>query len=93
MEWIEFKGTPKTPFSLRVPDPGASGMAINVADIQNLLPKLKAQGVRAISRNGDLVEWSPTVRNVFIKDPDGLNLEIVGNIGPAPARAGAPASR
>jgi catechol 2,3-dioxygenase-like lactoylglutathione lyase family enzyme len=87
MEWIEFKGTAKTPFSLRVPDPGASGMAINVADIQNLLPKLKAQGVRAISRNGDLVEWSPTVRNVFIKDPDGLNLEIVGNIGPAgPAR-------
>jgi catechol 2,3-dioxygenase-like lactoylglutathione lyase family enzyme len=91
IEWIEFKGTPKTPFSLRVPDPGASGMAINVADIQNLLPKLKAQGVRAISRNGDLVEWSATVRNVFIKDPDGLNLEIVGNIGgAAPARGGAP---
>ena len=92
IEWIEFKGTPKTPFSLRVPDPGASGMAINVADIQNLLPKLKAQGVRAISRNGDLVEWNATTRNVFIKDPDGLNLEIVGNIGggAAPARGGAP---
>jgi catechol 2,3-dioxygenase-like lactoylglutathione lyase family enzyme len=89
MEFIEFKGTPKSPFSLRVPDPGASGMAINVADIQNLLPKLKAQGVRVISRNGDLVEWSPTVRNVFIKDPDGLNLEIVGNIGgAAPTRGG-----
>jgi catechol 2,3-dioxygenase-like lactoylglutathione lyase family enzyme len=91
IEWMEFKGTPKTPFSLRAPDPGASGAAINVADIQNLLPKLKAEGVRAISRNGDLVEWSATVRNVFIKDPDGLNLEIVGNIGgAAPARGGAP---
>jgi len=94
MEFIEFKGTPKTPFSLRVPDPGASGMAINVADIQTLLPKLKAQGVRVLSRNGDLVEWSPTVRNAFIKDPDGLNIEIVGNIGPArgaaPAAPGAP---
>src|SRR6185503_12924161 len=28
---IEFKGVPRKPFSLRVPDPGASGMAIRVA--------------------------------------------------------------
>jgi catechol 2,3-dioxygenase-like lactoylglutathione lyase family enzyme len=80
IEFTEFKGMPRKPFSLRVPDPGSSGMAINVADIQNLLPRLKAAGVRVISRNQELVNWSPTVRNVFVKDPDGLNLELVGNI-------------
>ena len=98
MEFIEFKGTPKTPFDLRVPDPGASGMAIRVADIVNLVPRLKSQGVRVISRNGELVEWSATVRNAFVKDPDGLNIEIVGDIGPArgaapPAAPAAPAGR
>ena len=82
IEFIEFRGTPKTPFDLRVPDPGASGMAIRVADIVNLVARLKSQGVRVISRNGELVEWSATVRNAFIKDPDGLNVEIVGDVIP-----------
>jgi catechol 2,3-dioxygenase-like lactoylglutathione lyase family enzyme len=93
IEFIEFNGTPKTPFDLRVPDPGASGIAIRVADIVNLVARLKTQGVRIISRNGELVEWSPTVRNAFIKDPDGFNVEIVGDIGPAPGAAPPPAGR
>jgi catechol 2,3-dioxygenase-like lactoylglutathione lyase family enzyme len=76
---IEFKGMVRTPFSLRVPDPGASGMAIRVADIGHLLARMKANGVRVISKNGELVNWSPTLRNVFVKDPGGLNIELVGN--------------
>ena len=76
---IEFKGVARKPFSLRVPDPGASGMAIRVAAIGDLLARLKANGVRVISRNQELVNWSPTLRNVFVKDPGGLNIELVGN--------------
>jgi catechol 2,3-dioxygenase-like lactoylglutathione lyase family enzyme len=77
---IEFKGMPRKPFSLRVPDPGSSGMAIRVAAIGDLLARMKAKGVRVISKNGELVNWSPTIRNVFVKDPDGLNIELVGNV-------------
>ena len=77
---IEFKGMPRKPFSLRVPDPGSSGMAIRVAAIGDLLARMKAGGVRVISRNGELVNWSPTLRNVFVKDPGGLNIELVGNV-------------
>jgi len=77
---IEFKGVPRKPFSLRVPDPGASGMAIRVAEIGDLLTKLKANNVRVLSRNAELVNWSPTLRNVFVKDPGGLNIELVGTV-------------
>ena len=80
---IEFKGMPRKPFSLRVPDPGSSGMAIRVASIAELLERMKANGVRVVSRNGELVNWSPTVRNVFVKDPGGLNIELVGNVSAA----------
>jgi catechol 2,3-dioxygenase-like lactoylglutathione lyase family enzyme len=76
---IEFKGMPRKPFSLRVPDPGSSGMAIRVGAIDDLLARMKASGVRVISKNGELVNWSPTLRNVFVKDPGGLNIELVGN--------------
>ena len=77
---IEFKGMPRKPFSLRVPDPGSSGMAIRVAAIGDLLTRMKANGVRVISKDGELVNWSPTLRNVFVKDPGGLNIELVGNV-------------
>ena len=78
IEITEFKGMPRKPFDLRVPDPGASGMAIRVANIEGLLPKLKREGVRVVSKDGELVLWSATLRNVFVKDPNGLNIELVG---------------
>ncbi len=79
IEVIEFRGVPRKPFDLRVPDPGASGMAIRVAAIDQLLPKLDSAGVRVVSKDRKLVEWSPTLRNVFVKDPNGLNIELVGD--------------
>jgi catechol 2,3-dioxygenase-like lactoylglutathione lyase family enzyme len=92
IQLIEFHGTSGRPFDLRVPDPGASGMAIRVAAIDKLLPKLKKAGVRVLSKDGKLVEWSPTIRNVFVKDPNGLNIELVGAISPPPRKpAAAPA--
>lgn len=85
MEFMEIKGAGAgKPFSLRVPDPGASGFAIRVADIEMLLPRLKALNVPVLSKDGALVEWDPRTRNVFVKDPDGLNLELVGTL-PAPS--------
>ena len=85
MEFMEIKGAGAgKAFSLRVPDPGSSGFAIRVAEIEKLLPRLKAMGVPVLSKDGALVEWDPRTRNVFVKDPDGLNLELVGTL-PAPA--------
>jgi catechol 2,3-dioxygenase-like lactoylglutathione lyase family enzyme len=86
MEFMEIKGAGAgKPFSLRVPDPGASGFAIRVADIETLLPRLKAMGVPILSKDGALVEWDARTRNVFVKDPDGLNLELVGTLAGAPS--------
>ena len=79
-ELTEFRGQKLVNQDMRVPDPGASGMAIRVAAIGDLLARMKASGVRVLSRNGELVNWSPTVRNVFVKDPGGLNIELVGNL-------------
>ena len=83
IELIEIKGVPRKPFDLRVTDANASGMALRVGHIRELLAKIKAQGGRVLSRDGALVEWSDTIRNVFVKDPNGLNLELVGSADPA----------
>ena len=84
IEMLEFRGVKGMPFDLRVPDPGASGMAIRVAGIQDLLAKMKAGGVRVISRDQALVEWDAKTRNVFVKDPNGLLIELVGTVASPP---------
>jgi catechol 2,3-dioxygenase-like lactoylglutathione lyase family enzyme len=82
LEMIEVKGVARKPFDLRVTDPNACGMALRVGHIRELLAKIKENGGRVLSRNAELVEWSDTVRNVFVKDPNGLNLELVGSADP-----------
>jgi catechol 2,3-dioxygenase-like lactoylglutathione lyase family enzyme len=82
IEMMEVKGVPRKPFDLRVTDANACGMAIRVGHIRELLAKIKAEGGRVLSRNGELVEWSDTIRNVFVKDPNGFNLELVGSADP-----------
>jgi catechol 2,3-dioxygenase-like lactoylglutathione lyase family enzyme len=82
IEFIEVKGVSRKPFDLRVTDAMACGMAIRIGHIKDVLAKIKASGGRVLSRNEELVEWSDTIRNVFVKDPNGLNLELVGSADP-----------
>ena len=85
IEFIEFRGMPRKAFSIRVTDPGSSGMAIRVQKIDELLAQLKGEGLPVSSKNGEMVEWSATIRNVVIMEPNGLNLELVGAAPAAPA--------
>jgi len=82
LEFIEIQGVPRKAFDLRVTDPMACGMALRIGHIRDLLAKIKANGGRVMSKDEALVEWSDTVRNVFVKDPNGLNLELVGSADP-----------
>jgi catechol 2,3-dioxygenase-like lactoylglutathione lyase family enzyme len=82
LEFIEIKGVPRKAFDLRVTDPMACGMAIRIGHIRDVLAKIKANKGRVMSKDEALVEWSDTIRNVFVKDPNGLNLELVGSADP-----------
>ena len=76
MAFYEYQGIPRTPFHLRVPDPGAPAVALRVTDIEGLLSRMRAAGVKVTSARGELVQFSPTIRNIFVEDPNGLNIEL-----------------
>jgi catechol 2,3-dioxygenase-like lactoylglutathione lyase family enzyme len=76
MAFYEYKGVPRTPFHLRVPDPGAPAIALRVNDLDGLLQRMRAAGVQVTSARGEVVQFSPTVRNIFVEDPNGLNVEL-----------------
>jgi len=76
MAFYEYQGIPRTPFHLRVPDPGAPAMALRVKDLDGLLKRMRAAGVIVTSANGEVAQFSPTIRNIFVEDPNGLNIEL-----------------
>jgi catechol 2,3-dioxygenase-like lactoylglutathione lyase family enzyme len=92
VEFTEFRGVPRTKFHLRVRDPGAPAMAINVDNIEGMVAQMKAAGVNLISANGELVDFGNGVRNIFVEDPNGMNLELIYRPA-APPPAAAPSSR
>jgi hypothetical protein len=38
--------------------------------------RMRAAGVQVTSARGEVVQFSPTVRNIFVEDPNGLNIEL-----------------
>ena len=85
--FYEYEGLARKPFHLRVPDPGAPAVALRVTDIEGLLQRMRAAGVQVTSKDGALVQFSPTIRNIFVVDPNGLNIELFEVSQPATSSA------
>jgi len=84
VEFTEFRGLPRTKFHLRVRDPGAPAMAIQVTNINGMVAQMKAAGVNLISANGQIVDFGNGTHNIFVEDPNGMNLELFERSGPPP---------
>ncbi len=76
IEFYEYKGVDRTPFHLRVPDPGCPALALRVTNLDGLLKRLKAANVKVVSAGGEPAQFSPTIRNIFVEDPDGFKIEL-----------------
>ncbi|HUK32639.1 MAG TPA: VOC family protein [Vicinamibacterales bacterium] len=81
MEFYEWKGMPRTPFHLRVPDPGASGWVARVSNIDAMMTQVNARHTPKLTP--EPVWFTKTISDIFITDPNGMNLELFQNV-PAP---------
>lgn len=86
VEFTEFRGLPRTKFHLRVRDPGAPAMAVQVNNENGMIAQMKAAGVPIISANGEIVDFGGGTHTIFVEDPNGMNIEVFERTGPAPAR-------
>jgi catechol 2,3-dioxygenase-like lactoylglutathione lyase family enzyme len=82
VEFTEFRGIPRTKFHLRVRDPGAPAMAIQVVNLVGMVAQMKAAGTNLISANGELVDFGNGVHNIFVEDPNGMNIELFERSAP-----------
>jgi catechol 2,3-dioxygenase-like lactoylglutathione lyase family enzyme len=84
VEFTEFRGVPRTKFHLRVRDPGAPAMAIQVINLNGMVAQMKAAGINLISANGQIVDFGSGTHNIFVEDPNGMNIELFERSGPPP---------
>ena len=90
VEFTEFRGVPRTKFHLRVRDPGAPAMAIQVINLNGMVAQMKAAGVNLISANGQIVDFGGGTHNIFVEDPNGMNLELFERSAPPPGASQGP---
>ena len=81
VEFTEFRGIPRNKFHLRVRDPGAPAMAIQVVNLDGMIAQMKAAGVHVISTNGQIVDFGGGTHTIFVEDPNGMNLEVFERSG------------
>jgi catechol 2,3-dioxygenase-like lactoylglutathione lyase family enzyme len=84
VEFTEFRGVPRTKFHLRVRDPGAPAMAIQVINLNGMVEQMRAAGTNLISANGQIVDFGNGTHNIFVEDPNGMNIELFERSGPPP---------
>ncbi len=78
--FTEWRGMPRTKFHERVPDPGAGGFVAIVSDLRGMVKMFRAQHIHLESKGNAPIWFSKTVLDVFIEDPNGMNLELAQNI-------------
>jgi catechol 2,3-dioxygenase-like lactoylglutathione lyase family enzyme len=82
VEFTEFRGLPRAKFHLRVRDPGAPALAIQVTNLAGMVAQMKAAGTNLISANGELVDFGNGIHNIFVEDPNGMNIELFERAAP-----------
>jgi catechol 2,3-dioxygenase-like lactoylglutathione lyase family enzyme len=86
VEFTEFRGVSRTKFHLRVRDPGAPAMAIQVSNLNGMVEQMRSAGVHLISANGQIVDFGGGTHNIFVEDPNGMNIELFERSGSPPGR-------
>ena len=76
VEFTEFRGLPRAKFHLRVRDPGAPALCIQVFELKPTIANMKAANVNIISANGQIVDFGRGTHTIFVEDPNGMNLEV-----------------
>jgi catechol 2,3-dioxygenase-like lactoylglutathione lyase family enzyme len=90
VEFTEFRGVPRTKFHLRVRDPGAPAMAIQVINLNGMVAQMRAAGSNMLSANGQIVDFGNGTHNIFVEDPNGMNIELFERSGPPPGQSQTP---
>jgi catechol 2,3-dioxygenase-like lactoylglutathione lyase family enzyme len=74
IEFVEFKGVPRTPLHMRIQDRGAARLQLRVQDVDAVVTAVKAAGLRVMSVDGVAQPIPPNFKGALIADPNNFFL-------------------
>jgi catechol 2,3-dioxygenase-like lactoylglutathione lyase family enzyme len=77
LELVQFRGLAQTPYRPSFQDIGFGHVALVARDIERTLQRLGQLGSRPLATTGTWTRFSPTLRGLYTRDPDGFFLEII----------------
>ncbi len=79
MEFIEYKDHNKKFVRPHIQDPGSAHILFMSKDVDIVMPRMKAAGIKTVGGTNAPVFIGPTTRSFFITDPDGFWAEFMDN--------------
>jgi catechol 2,3-dioxygenase-like lactoylglutathione lyase family enzyme len=79
MELIEYKNHRKNYARPHIQDPGTAHILFMSKDVDIVMPRMKAAGLKTLSATGGPVFIGPTTRSFFVANPDGFWAEFMDN--------------
>jgi len=79
MEFIEYKGHNRKFVRPHIQDPGSAHILFMSKDVDIVIPRMKAAGIKTMGSTNAPVFIGPTTRSFFITDPDGFWAEFMDN--------------
>lgn len=79
IELLQFGNIDRHPVQLRVQDPGASILILQVRDLNAMLDRLKRGGATVVTSGGVPIKVEGKTRSILLKDLDGMYIELDQN--------------
>ena len=76
VEFTEFRGVPRTKFTCGCATPALPRWQSRWNNLNGMVAQLKAAGTNIISANGQIVDFGGGTFNIFVEDPNGMNIEV-----------------
>ena len=77
MELIQYRNIESTPYHPKIQDIGVGHVAFMVKDMDLVLERLDAEGVKTLGREPGAYQLNPKTRAIYTTDPDGFFLEVM----------------
>jgi hypothetical protein len=58
-----------------------------VINLNGMVAQMKAAGTNLLSANGQIVDFGGGTHNIFVEDPNGMNIELFERPSPPPGSA------
>ncbi len=74
IEFVEFKGVPRTPLRMRIQDRGAARLQLRAQNLDAMVATMKSAGLSIVSQGGVAVPIPPNLKGALVADPNNFFL-------------------